>query len=349
MILCRIRCEGALRTPRVHGAPCTLNNISSIEYLFDIHLAKLRDGTWPGWRHTMRSVLLSLVLLFACSSKSPGSQPPVFEDIRLITWNIAWATDQVNRIPSNTPFRRSDQDWASLSSFIRGLRGDIFALQEVDGVSAARRFLPMANFETVLTTPSDLNQTLRPILAARRGIEVRQMPDLAEIGKGGLRAGLDASVVTNGVVFRLLIVHLKADCRNGEVPLHTPACRELREQIPHIVAWIRERRSDGTPYVILGDFNRELNGPGDELWQQLNAADTLHLVSQPTHDGCAVSGIRGRQPDGRPWPAIDHIILSSQAASWLIGEPQGHPLPNPDPGRPAYSDHCPLSLVLRPR
>ena len=111
-------------------------------------------------------------------------------------------------------------------------------------------------------------------------------------------------------------------------------CEELRAQVPPLTDWIAARRQEGVPFVILGDFNRWMNG-NDTFLAALRWAAPLVRATEGHCSPC--------------WPGedfIDHILAGGPAAGWM----------QPDTlkvlvyretersWKDRLSDHCPLSV-----
>jgi len=182
--------------------------------------------------------------------------------------------------------------------------------------------------------------------AYRRTLRVRKLPDLREMSLGGtVRAGADIEVTVGGVSVRLLAVHLKARC--AEQPLDTASrhCRKLKRQIPLLEAWIDRRGREKTPFLVVGDFNRRFV-PADEVWRDLDDGEP------PDADLTDLSG--GRRPacwGGRYKRFIDFILAGRVSAAWAVpGSFREWTYEQSDaPFERQLSDHCPLSVSLRPR
>jgi endonuclease/exonuclease/phosphatase family metal-dependent hydrolase len=311
--------------------------------------------------HSGRGVLLALLLVLSgCASDI--QQPPVgaqagmsdagppapnnpARDYVVATWNVAWATRRPDTIPPTArEFVRSPATWRRTQDFAIGLGADIVALQEVDGVPIARLLLPpSAGFGGWRTTATDgPNETQRVVIVTRSGIPVQVQPDLSSIGGGFLRSGLDSTIMLDERPLRVLVLHLKAFCDRGQLTPAPPSgdCEQLARQIPHIVAWIEAQRAEGTAYMVLGDFNRELGESGDEVWRAFRQADPeLRLIQQRETGNC---------PAGNG--GIDNILLGGPATGWVVaGSQRGIPLPAPSGAIGLLSDHCPLLITLRPR
>jgi endonuclease/exonuclease/phosphatase family metal-dependent hydrolase len=129
--------------------------------------------------------------------------------------------------------------------------------------------------------------------------------------------------------------HLKTGCSHQPLPkTRDRACLELRDQIPVVAEWIAAREQDGVAFIVLGDFNRRMDGR-DTLLSELRRAAPLVRATEGRSSPC--------------WGAenfIDHILAGGAASVWM----------RPDTLRvltyretdlsmkDRLSDHCPVSV-----
>ncbi|MGG5818295.1 endonuclease/exonuclease/phosphatase family protein [Falsiroseomonas sp. HW251] len=271
---------------------------------------------------------------------------PAAAEIKLATWNIAWATLRPTGDPDlPREFRaRSPGDWRLLQGYARRLDADVVAIQEIDGERAAARIFDANAYAFHLTDEDDVQ---RPGFAVRRALRFTANPDLAELdiragARRSLRRGADITVeLPGGARLRLLSVHLNAGCREDALDRGPPECQGLRRQAEIIARWAEARRREGMAFAILGDFNRRM-APGDDF---LRVVEDAAPIARPTAGFSTPcwSDARG----GRAF--IDHVLLGGAAREWLV------------PGslsvlvyaererawRDRLSDHCPTSVRLR--
>ena len=107
-------------------------------------------------------------------------------------------------------------------------------------------------------------------------------------------------------------MHLRTGCwgaAQDEDGRRDRACALLRRQFAHIKAWADARRTEGTAFVVLGDFNRRLALPGDWAWQTLSPP--------PAPLRLATAGIQTRC-DPRYTSLIDHVVAGGGAENMLV-------------------------------
>ena len=306
------------------------------------------------------ALLVSLLLALGLYWKLPPSQPaPPHQaagrgqapaetrtpagELKLATWNIAWLTSRDHLLPRDRTQRRpSDLDL--LAGYARRLDADILALQEVDGPEAAARVVDPRRYAFYFPAEEDLQ---RSGFAVRHGLRVTQNRDLEALdlnpqARFSLRRGTDITVDSGNARIRLLSLHLKSGCASGSSGRDENDCEQLARQGEILARWIASRRAEGIPFALLGDFNRTMTNPNDELWRSLTANAPLLRATEGVSNPCW-SGARG----GRSF--IDHILLGGPARDWLVPDSfRVLVYAERDPGyRVRLSDHCPISLRLR--
>jgi len=291
------------------------------------------------------------IAAFACGGErvaAPGTEPtpsvpappPVAASLgaesrplKLATWNVYWLT---TRDPRG---HRVEADYAALRRHVEVLDADLVALQEVDGAQAASLVFDPRVYRFHFT--DDRHSRQRAGFAWRKELDVRPNPDLTSLAAAGKRPGADVTLRWSGRELRLLSVHLKSGCTEKPLFADDENCRILREQLPALEAWVDARAREGGAFVVLGDFNRAF-AARDAFWTDLDDGDPpgAELTDAGADAKPACFG-------GRYERYIDHIVLSSIAASWLVPA-SFHELvfaPGANP-RGGLSDHCPLSVVL---
>lgn len=285
----------------------------------------------------MRKLLVLLLVLVAF--------PAAAATIKISTWNLEWLTlrhASAPGLPANIHTRRPG-DWTALAGYARRLNADVVAFEEVDGKAPAARLFPPDRYNLVLTHD---RTALRVGFAIRRGIAFRQNPDVTSLvrykhARYPLRSGADITLTLGSQRLRLLAVHLKAGCWYKYIYSRKYACRTLAKQIPGLRRWIAARDAHGTPFVVLGDFNRVMDGN-----------DRFHRAMDPFHGQPGKALLRADAGLENPcWGGghfTDHVLLGGPARGWLV--PHSVRVMVYRQTNPAWkdrlSDHCPVSIQL---
>lgn len=285
----------------------------------------------------MRHLLLAALLLLAA--------PASAGEVKLATWNIAWLTNRAADDPllprGLTP--RQPGDWRLLAGYAQRLEADILAFQEVDGPAAIHRLLPEREWQVFMAREEDVQRTG---IAVRRTLRAVQNEDLAELdlipqARFSLRRGTDVTVtLPGGTPLRLLSVHLNAGCREGPVdPARGRECENLARQSAVLAGWVAARRAEGGAFAMLGDFNRRMDHPRDEMSAALAP---MTRATEGVSNPCWADARGGR-------PFISHILLFGPAQRLLVpGSLRVMVYAERDPQmRDRLSDHCPVSVRLR--
>ncbi len=290
----------------------------------------------------MRKLLVLLLVLAA--------SPAAAATLKISTWNLEWLTLRqagAPGLPADVRPRRPG-DWTALAGYARRLDADVVAFQEVDGKAPAARLFPPASYNLAVTHD---RTALRVGFAIRRGITFRQNPDVTSLvpyrhARYPLRSGADVTLMLGGQRLRLLAVHLKAGCWYRDIYSRKYACRTLARQIPGLRRWIAARDAHGTPFVVLGDFNRVMDG-----------TDRFHRAMDPffsqRHQGLSGKALL-RADAGLENPCwggghfTDHVFLGGPARGRLVAHSlrvMVYRQTNPA-WKDRLSDHCPVSIQL---
>ncbi|MCE2565900.1 endonuclease/exonuclease/phosphatase family protein [Komagataeibacter sp. FNDCF1] len=287
-----------------------------------------------GWRVACcLPVILGLLL--------PPAAAVARGDIRLSTWNLDWLTTRPQgdaALPADvTP--RTAAELERLAAYARRLAPDIAALEEVDSPELAARLFPAPGYH-ILVSHDPVVQKVA--LAIRTGLAVTRHADVTALdvyppdAPRHLRSGLDVSIGTGADSLRVLVVHLKAGCRDSGPDSRKPACHTLLRQIAVITDWILERQDEGEAFAVIGDFNRLL-APDDPALRSLASSGPLTLATAGHASPCAGGSY-----------FIDHILLGGPARAWLQPDSLRVMLYGTGGHEDAIrlSDHCPVSVRL---
>jgi endonuclease/exonuclease/phosphatase family metal-dependent hydrolase len=275
----------------------------------------------------MKRALILLTLLFPL----PGHAA----ELKITTWNLDWLTTRPagdRGLPADvTP--RSDDDFTRLAEYAHELNADVIAIQEVDGFAAASKVFPRDLYSIHMTRDHVVQ---RVGIVVRRALHYDINPDITALSANHLRSGADITLHLGASDLRVLALHLKKGCRDVPMPKAKGlACEELRDQIPPLTEWIAARRRDGVPFVILGDFNRWMDGK-DTFLAALREAAPLVRATEGHSSPC--------------WGAenfIDHILAGGAASDWMQTDTLRVLTYREDRSwKERLSDHCPVSVRL---
>ena len=262
-------------------------------------------------------------------------------DLKVATWNLDWLTlraagDPI--LPADVE-PKSAADRVNLRRYALQLDADIIAIQEVDGPEVLAEIFPPDCYRIFMTGDAVVQRTG---FAVRNTLTVERNPDFAALdvypnAKFRLRSGADITVITPGGRLRLLDVHLKTGCHDDRLSTRRRACETLNRQVPSLVGWIAQRKAEGVPFVLLGDFNRVMDGQ-DDLLAALNAVSPLNRATEGQSTPC--------------WGGntfIDHILAGGAARAWM--QPESMRVltyrETDIAAKDHLSDHCPVSVRFR--
>lgn len=281
---------------------------------------------------------LTVLLLWA--GPALAVDPPAFE-LKVSTWNLEWLTLRPqgdSDLPDNVVPKRAE-DRAMLRRYALQLDADVVGFQEVDGAQAAAEVFPPDRYALFMTKD---RVTQRVGFAVRRGLVVEQNADLVALdvqpnAVHRLRSGADITIVTPGGRLRLLNVHLKSGCHHARLTNQNRICQTLARQVPALQGWITQRREEGAAFILLGDFNRVMDGR-DEMLAALNAAAPLTRVTEGQGTPC--------------WGGnsfIDHILAGGAARGWIVPASLRVLVyrETDAASKERLSDHCPVSAHFR--
>lgn len=240
---------------------------------------------------------------------------------------------------------------------------DVIALQEIGTKEGAHRVFPSADFDVLMSQrykdDEGAGNDIYTAIAIRKdsGVTVVRQQDLMglaiEDSEGySTRAGTAALLEFEGIRFWFLSVHLKASCSHV-LKADTSSrndCELLWEQMDPLVGWIKARRSEGTPYIIAGDFNRRFRQFKNEgpVWTTINGGD-LGEPWMSQHPERVTRRCPTRK--GKSTQPIDWILIDVTVAHWFVeGSFWETRFSNADVRESdrKISDHCPISITIDP-
>jgi endonuclease/exonuclease/phosphatase family metal-dependent hydrolase len=278
-----------------------------------------------------------------------GSQAPRPGRLRVATWNLA----NLHSIDGQSTFGGSDPserrfavDYERIRCYVRLFDPDILAVQEVDGVAALRRVVDTDVYDVHVESRSvspGMNGAQNTGFAYKRELTVQRLPDVREldVSSGALRRGARVDVTFGGETLSLMSVHLKSGCFDNNSS--GSACSKLLEQIPKLEQWIDDAANGPHPVVVLGDFNRRLTLPGDDVWANLDdgqpANADLLAVTEDMPISCR---------DNTFTEFIDHIVVDKRAAA-LVDRSSFRHVTFRQADKAVWgqiSDHCPVVVEM---
>lgn len=273
------------------------------------------------------------------------SIPLQAKPLKITTWNTEWLLSSSDtkkyEIPTDIQ-ARAPQDFQKLAHYIKKLKSDIFALQEVGSIETVKNIIPQDQYYFFI---SQDNVAQHPIIAIRKTLpyHIKQNFDLIALSKVDphhpLRSGVDLTFYNDKISVRLLVIHLKANCQDKVLTIPQPSCKALYKQQIIIKNWIQKRIEENQPFIILGDFNRILS-IHDPFFHALTVNQNLFIPTTKLASPC--------------WGGnyfIDGFILDAKAQQWFIKnslkvmlyEEKDYRDYN---GQKHLSDHCPVSIQL---
>ncbi|MBU3022615.1 endonuclease/exonuclease/phosphatase family protein [Aestuariibacter sp. A3R04] len=275
------------------------------------------------------------------------------QELKIATWNIQWLSDHENNV-------RTEKDYQELRDYTQQLNADVIALQEIESVALTQKAL--GDDYDVYVSSKDWFQRVGVAVRKSAGYDIKAL-EYKALDVGSVRYGMDVTLGKEGKQFRLLSVHLKSGC--FEKPLDKDnvdamptteekqqkeknACYLLGKQIEPLEAWIDARAKEGTPFAVLGDFNRRFvqdiankQSEASGLWQAIDDEGAEAMWS-PT-----------LTKDSECWGGyykdyIDHIVLDPNARSLLIDDSFEQLIFAGSYSEDAHrlSDHCPIAVTL---
>lgn len=281
----------------------------------------------------MKSLLFLLLTLVLAFPASAGMM------IKVATWNI----EHLRAAQGQGKNPRYAEDYLRLKQYATLLNADIFALQEIENEQALAKIFDPKLYQFFV---SERKGKQRTAFVVRRTLLVQRYPDLDGLNTtGALRHGVDIEIETNQHRIRLLAVHLKSGCFEDSLPDPSTKgnhCEKLATQIPVLEGWIDARATDHTPLIVMGDFNRRFDAPGDEFWPKIDDGDPVELDLFRATEGKYSECWYGEYPR-----YIDHIIYGRRVSEWVVsGSFEQLVYAESKSMAKLLSDHCPIAVTL---
>ena len=328
-------------------------------------------------------LLASGLLLTGCSGSFAQS------GLVLASWNL----EHLAAADGAGCRARSEADYAALREVVDQLAADIVALQEVEDSAAVARVFDPTIYDIVVSSrvddalgdcrglPGRARTAQRTGFAINRarlaaqGLSWVALPPFRDIGvhgrRWGMRIGIEplaSAKVGTGTGkpdgLELMSLHLKSGCAWGRLDardVRRGQCLVLRRQRGLLEEWIDARASAGTPFVLMGDFNRQLDQQDDDFWEAIDDGEVCvwradpdlgrtclpgsTVADQDADLTLANAGVPFAYPYNPKYPyAVDHFVFDRRAAGWIIGGSYGALDYQSDP---APSDHHPIRITVR--
>lgn len=283
-----------------------------------------------------------------CPAKG-SPNPPADGRLRLATWNLEnlHAQDgQATYGPPRPSVTRRTLDYRRIRCYVRLIDPDVIAVQEIDGANALGRVVDRDVYNLHVSDRArapNMNGRQNTGFAYKKGLDVTELPDFdaLDVSHGGLRYGTRMSVSYGQARLQLMSVHLKSGCFANTST--GPDCVRLGRQIPVLEEWIDRQSIGPDPFIVLGDFNRRLNEPGDTIWADLDdhqpASADLAAATEGRPVDCR---------DNRFATFVDHIVFGARSIDFVDRSSfrQVNFRPTDRPFWDVLSDHCPLVVEL---
>jgi endonuclease/exonuclease/phosphatase family metal-dependent hydrolase len=320
-------------------------------------------------------------LFFALLILATGSVWAGVPALRLATWNLEHLAERAE--DGCRP--RTDADYERLRHYAARLQADVIALQEVENAAAVARVFDPATYAIEISDQPDrdlgtcrrrrgqertMQRTGFAIDRARLaelGLTYRRLPDFAAVGLESLRWATRLVIQPDdgrGEAVQLLSLHLKSGCAYGRLDGTNDRhqCALLLRQRGILEEWIDARADAGGRFVLLGDFNRQLDQPNDDFWAGIDDGAICSWTPSPVLGRRCRSGTSVADTDadltlanaGTPFPfpfnprypyAVDHVVFDAETAARAI--PGSYSALDYGGDAPDPSDHHPVSISLR--
>ena len=266
----------------------------------------------------------------------------------ITSWNIVCLRETPEPAFCNSDrfgdnYVRSAEQVEALRQHAQAIGTDILFLQEIENLAAVQGLLPGWEVTTVGTAGQNQAVAVSPdSKASVRGVSV--FLDLG-LSSDTLRPGLAAVIDYAGASVHVLAVHLKSGCQRDQLESNDSDCRTLRQQLDVVVDWVDARESRGQPYLLVGDFNRQLENDDPFMLALSQAASQpLYRTTVGARPTCW-DHLQGA-PSYRTF--IDHHIASaSVVAAWGLPTLEIYNYTEEYPDAWEYvSDHCPITATF---
>ena len=89
-------------------------------------------------------------------------------------------------------------------------------------------------------------------------------------------------------------------------------CATLLAQVPVLEGWIDTASQGPMPFIVLGDFNRRLIRPQDQVWAELDDGEPANADLMAVIQDMPISFWDNTFPE-----SIDHIVVDRPVVPWV--------------------------------
>ncbi len=276
-------------------------------------------------------VLVTGIAFALLSCAQPQGAPET--TVTIGTFNMEWLGDGADdRKP------RTDQDYLRIADIVIKSGADVLAVQEVENQAALDKVLRYLDGYRGMVSSGGNQQRVGVIY--RADVDVQRVSELTALQfdqPQRLRPGLVLACRKGAFDWVQVVVHLKSTSRFDSTAALLDASRTIRERQAGVLrAWADSVLQDGTELdvVITGDLNDYPGRARNATLGPLTSSDELRFVTRD------LVSCRNRN-----WSVIDHVVVSTQAASRLIAgseRTENHFEYLSPQVAELVSDHCPV-------
>ncbi|CAG9001475.1 MAG: hypothetical protein CENE_03495 [Candidatus Celerinatantimonas neptuna] len=284
------------------------------------------------------SVVVSFIVSFNVSALTIGS------------WNLDWLDGSSAYGP-----KRHKDDYLQMADMFRRAHMDVMAFSEVGSKRVLRRVVGNHYLIEISHRASQRGRGYYPQFtgfAIRAGIVYQRNSDLKlnVDHDDQLRNAVDITLYKRHHPYlRLLSVHLKSRCFY-QSDNFSRSCHLLKLQAIRLNQWIRHRKKEKLPFMILGDFNRRMANGKHHWFLKILRSDyhhstSLYLSTQGLHSHCWSRTSWGAMKQFRQY--IDHILYNQRVKRYVqSGSFRQITVPVSIAEKYHLSDHCPILIRL---
>lgn len=273
------------------------------------------------------------------------------ETIKIATWNLEHLAEHDGA--GCRP--RVARDYETLRYYAEELRADVIAFQEVENLAAAHRVFDPTQYQIEIShRPHTGSEPCRALagnvltaqrvgFAIRKHVPYTRLGDVKELGVSETRWGVEILIYPHTTPVSLLSIHLKSGCFSATLNAvsSNPNCSILVAQRAVLEQWIDSHAARGERFIILGDFNRQLNVAGDEFWREIDDSEpNLAADLERATAGHLDTACHPKYPQ-----LIDHIVLD-RGTDWMMRENTLRIMRYTQSFAQRPSDHCPVSVDI---